>query len=411
MRIVSLAAMLAIACAASYSCTKPTDDQGNDTTKPTSDTRLSDCTISEIEFEGQTETPVISIDGDVATIDFKIDPSRVDMRAVKITKLTFRYSDPAYIPSSSVNAGETLNLDKQSADIVVTSHNGEKVCTYTVTATSDIVFTVDNPFQGTVTFDLIGGIPFGNGQSFLVFIGGNGDESKPEECDIRMTTDADIGDGIHSHVEDQDNREKDNRAMTLAEQDNIISFKYTEVDPSDGTTYGTYVNDAGPDGKYSDFIYFAFDQASRADDPLIDISSLFRLLPQGKMLWSQAYNSDVIRFYEYDDTEHTTVVSEVTLMTKDDNFVFPYANYSQTQWMSPEEVEAGKHITIPVEHYAFNRHYAWDQWWAQLYPDEYNSEEEWSDTRYCVSNVRDIFWLVDISPEPVSNHDGLLDDN
>ena len=402
MRSIYLVSMLAMACVASYSCSKPDDVQGDDdTTPPTADSRLADCTISSIGFEGQTDTPVITISetGETAVIDFKIDPSQVDMKAVKITELSFRYENPDYIPSSSVKEGETLDLSGNSAEIVVTSHNGENTCVYTVTVTSDITFTVENPFQGTVSFDLIGGITWGSGQSFMVFVGGAGDTSKPEECDIRMTTDAELGNGKHSHGDDIANAAEDYKSMTLEEQDNIISFKYTEVDPADGTTYGTYINNSGADGKYSSFKYYAFDQPSRADDPVIDVTDIYRLLPKGRMLWSQAYNSNVIRFYDFNDTEHATVVSEVTLESKDDgNFTFPYANFN----MNPNT------NTIPVEHYAFHRHYEWDQFWTQLYPDKFTQDEEWSDTRYMVSNVREVFWLVDISGEPVVNHDELL---
>lgn len=414
MRSFNFIATCVCAAIAFYSCSKPDDVQkqpGGDSEvpKPVVDKRLTDCTIAEIEFKGQKTTPEIKINGNTATIDFKIDPTGLDLSAVEITKLAFRYNDQAYAPTASVGVGDALNLKNQTADIVVTSKNGEKTCTYTVSATSDIIFNVENPFQGTVTFDLIGGIPWGAGSSFLVFIGGNGDPAKPDECDVRMTTDAELGDGIHSHVTDPDNKEKDCRAMTLAEQDNIISFKYTSVDPSDGTTYGTYVNDAGPDGKYSDFIYYAFDQPSRkGEDAFIDLTEIYRLLPKGKMRWSQAYQSNAIRFYNWEDSEYTTIVSEVTLMDKNDKFVYPFVNYSLAQWMSPEEVSAGKHITIPVSHYAFHKEYTWDEQWAQKYSDKFNHEEEWSDTRYGVSNIRDIFWLVDIAAEPVQNHDELL---
>lgn len=416
MKKVNLFGIMAMLCLVLFACEKPDPTPGPGTDpnpdKPQTDTRLSDCTIAEIAFEGQTATPVIEVNGATATIKFEIDPTGIDMSAVKVTALSFRYNEPAVAPTASVAVGGTLDLNKKSADIVVTSKDGSATCTYTVTAESAIEFTVDNPFQGVVTFDLIGGIPWGSGQSFLVFIGGQGDPATPHEADIRMTTDAEIGDGHHAHKDcgGNDTHEKDYASLTVKEQDNVISFKYTRVDSSDGTTYGTYINNAGADGEYADFIYYAFDQGSRqGEDKYIDVTPLYRLLPKGKMLWSQAYQSNVIKFYEYTDTEYANPVSEVKLEKNgQDNFVFPYVNYSLTQWMGEDEVAAGKHTTIPVEHYAFHRTYEWHEWWVQMYPDKFTAEEGWSDTRYCVSNVRDIFWLVDISDAPAANHDDLL---
>lgn len=130
------------------------------------------------------------------------------------------------------------------------------------------------------------------------------------------------------------------------------------------------------------------------------------------MRWSQDYNSKTIKFYEYSDTNYENPVSFFDIeKVGEDSFSFPYVNYSLAQWMGSDEVAAGKHTTIPVQHYAFHRHYEWHEWWvnAESHAGEgWTETEGWSDTRYCVSCVRDIFWLVDISDSPVSNHDDLL---
>lgn len=419
MKTRNLFALLAVASVVLFSCTKPdpgpdqggNNDSGNGSQTEKPDSRLSDCTISDIAFEGQTTTPVITVNGTTGTITFKYDPTGLDLKAIKITKLSFRYEDPTLVPSASVSVGDALDLDKKTADIVVTSHDGKSTCTYTVSAESSITFEVENPFQGTISFDLIGGIPWGVGQSFLVFIGGPGNPETPSEADIRMTTDAEIGDGGHAHWKDPENASsKDGLSMTVAEQDNIISFKYTSGDSSTGVTYGTYVNDAGEDGEYSDFIYYASDQDR--ENKNIDVTEIYRLLPKGKMRWSQDYNSKTIKFYEFSDTNYENPVSFFDVEKAGvDSFVFPYVNYSLTQWMGPDEVAANKHCTIPVANYALHRHYEWHEWWvnSEAHAGEgWTETEGWSDTRYCVSCVRDIFWLVNISDAPAANHDDLL---
>ncbi|MGJ1193178.1 hypothetical protein [Sphingobacterium multivorum] len=69
------------------------------------------------------------------------------------------------------------------------------------------------------------------------------------------------------------------------ELDNSITFKLTGVTPT-GKTTGTFVNDAGADGKYANFIY--------TPDPKTDVNKFYRKIPKGEGKWERDYTNDIL---------------------------------------------------------------------------------------------------------------------
>lgn len=72
-----------------------------------------------------------------------------------------------------------------------------------------------------------------------------------------------------------------------AEYDNTLTFTYTGV-TTDGNTYGTVVNDAGPDGLYANFLF--------TQNPATDVNSFYRQIPEGTGTWLHNYANNTIVF-------------------------------------------------------------------------------------------------------------------
>lgn len=81
-----------------------------------------------------------------------------------------------------------------------------------------------------------------------------------------------------------------------AEEDNTLTFTYTGV-TADGNTYGTVVNNAGPDGQYANFIF--------TQNPQTDVNNIYRVIPEGTAKWTHDYTHNVVIF-TFDDGSTTT---------------------------------------------------------------------------------------------------------
>lgn len=81
-----------------------------------------------------------------------------------------------------------------------------------------------------------------------------------------------------------------------AEEDNTLTFTYTGV-TADGNTFGTVVNNAGPDGKYANFIF--------TQNPETDVNHFYRVIPEGTGKWTHDYtNNDIV--FTFADGSTTT---------------------------------------------------------------------------------------------------------
>ena len=73
-----------------------------------------------------------------------------------------------------------------------------------------------------------------------------------------------------------------------AELDNHLSFTFSGVTP-EGNTFGDFVNDAGADGKYANFIY-------SGKTPSSDVNGFYRVMPKGQGKWTRNYSANTVTF-------------------------------------------------------------------------------------------------------------------
>ncbi len=78
-----------------------------------------------------------------------------------------------------------------------------------------------------------------------------------------------------------------------AEYDNTLQFEFIGV-TDDGNTYGTFINDAGVDGSYANFLYVA--------NPQTDLNPLYRKIPTEQGTWERDYTANTITFTFADGT-------------------------------------------------------------------------------------------------------------
>ncbi len=71
-----------------------------------------------------------------------------------------------------------------------------------------------------------------------------------------------------------------------AEYDNVLTFTFTGV-TEDGNTYGTVINDAGPDQQFADFLFV---------NPETDVNHFYRAIPKGEGIWEHDYSNNTIIF-------------------------------------------------------------------------------------------------------------------
>lgn len=203
----------------------------------------------------------------------------LDLSAVKVEALDFKYPDSEFCPKADIGPGSTLDLSSGTASFTVTSYNGE-TRTYTVSYDQ---FT--DPLEGTYTFAPISGILDGSApKSSMVIIGG-------WDGAVVVSTVQDKYWHWGAGYQPGD------------EEDNVLSFRLEKADPETGATYGTLVNTAGADGKYANYVY----------NNTIDVNDRYRLFPEGKSRWAKPGDGSIV-IYAYDDETYSTPLHRVGLM-------------------------------------------------------------------------------------------------
>ena len=335
----------AVTLVAAFACTEEPRN-----TEPLVDPWLRERTPVNLRLESQIGAAVISDDwrNDAeGSIVVNLITSALDMSAVKVESLDFKFPDSEFCPKASIAPGGTLDFSSGKASFVVTAYNGE-TRTYTVSYTQ-----FKDPLEGTYTFTPVGGILDGNAPACAFIIVGGWDDA------VVRSTVMDKwwhwGDGY----------------MPTDEDDNTLSFRLEEADPETGATFGTLVNTPGDNGLYANYVY----------NNSIDVNGKYRIFPAGKSRWSKPGDGSII-VYDYAD-----------------------ADYANPLW-SVELIEAGNHeyagVNFDVPNLAFGRSFP-----GPFDVIDWN----WPDTRWFTDNVRNTFWLVKKdADEPLSNHSDYLND-
>jgi hypothetical protein len=110
----------------------------------------------------------------------------------------------------------------------------------------------------------------------------------------------------------------------------------------DGNTSGICINNAGPDGKYADFIF----QGYLVDSDNIDVKKFYRQIPEGESRWLRDYSTNTISF--------TDANGEVTTGVLEAPGNYTLSSYNHT-------------IIIPNNAFSFNLNGTED--WSNLYTD------------------------------------------
>ena len=321
-------------------------------TEPLVDPWLRERTPVNLRLESQIGAAVISDDwrnDGVGSVVVNLITGGLDMSAVKVQALDFKFPDSEFCPTASIGPGSTLDLSSGSASFVVTAHNGE-TRTYTVTYTQ-----FKDPLEGTYTFTPVGGILDGSAPAcaFIIVGGWDGAEVRSTVMDKWWHW----GGGY----------------MPTDEDDNTLSFRLEGADPESGATYGTLVNTPGENGLYANYVY----------NNSIDVNDKYRIFPAGKSRWGKlGVDSKVLYIFDYADEGYTTPLYGVELL------------------------EAGNHeyagVNFDVPNLAFGRSFP-----GPFDVIDYN----WPDTRWFTDNVRNTFWLVKKDADtPIPDHSDYLAD-
>ena len=321
-------------------------------TEPLVDPWLRERTPVNLRLESQIGAAVISDDwrnDGVGSVVVNLITGGLDLSAVKVQALDFKFPDSEFCPTASIGPGSTLDLSSGSASFVVTAHNGE-TRTYTVTYTQ-----FKDPLEGTYTFTPIGGILDGSAPrcAFIIVGGWDGAVVRSTVMDKWWHW----GSGY----------------MPTDEDDNTLSFRLEGADPETGATYGTLVNTPGDNGLYANYMY----------GNSIDVNDKYRIFPAGKSRWGKlGVDSKVLYIFDYADEGYTTPLYGVEL------------------------IEAGNHeyagVNFDVPNLAFGRSFP-----GPFDVIDYN----WPDTRWFTDNVRNTFWLVKKDADtPIPDHADYLAD-
>ena len=321
-------------------------------TEPLVDPWLRERTPVNLRLESQIGAAVISDDwrnDGVGSVVVNLITGGLDLSAVRVQALDFKFPDSEFCPTASIGPGSTLDLSSGSASFVVTAHNGE-TRTYTVTYTQ-----FKDPLEGTYTFTPVGGILDGSAPACAFIIVGGWD-----------------GAVVRSTVMDKW-WHWGSGYMPTDEDDNTLSFRLEGADPETGATYGTLVNTPGENGLYANYVY----------NNSIDVNDKYRIFPAGKSRWGKpGVDSKVLYIFDYADEGYTTPLYGVEL------------------------IEAGNHeyagVNFDVPNLAFGRSFP-----GPFDVIDYN----WPDTRWFTDNVRNTFWLVKKDADtPIADHSDYLAD-
>ena len=317
-------------------------------TEELTDPWLRERTPVNVRLESQIGAAVISDDwrnDAVGSVSVQLITGGLDLSAVKVVALDFEFPESEFCPTSSLNAGDTVDLSDGSAEFTVTSSNGE-TRTYTITYS---VF--KDPLEGCYTFTPIGGLLDGSAPKSAAIIHGGWDGAE-----VRST----VMDKWWHWAEGY---------MPTDEDDNVLSFQLAAADAETGATFGTLVNTPGPDGKYANYMF----------QGKTDMNPKYRIFPTGKSRWGKT-GDGFITVYAYDDEEYAEPLYKVSLLGAGDH---PFSA-----------------VTINVPDIAFARTHEgpWDK-------IDYN----WPDSRWFSDNVRTTMWLMHkSSDDALENHNELL---
>ena len=319
-------------------------------TEPLVDPWLRERTPVNLRLESQIGAAVISDDwrnDGVGSVTVNLITGGLDMSAVKVEALDFKFPDSEFCPKASIAPGSTLDFSSGQASFVVTAYNGE-TRTYTVSYTQ-----FKDPLEGTYTFTPIGGILDGSAPACAFIIVGGWDDAV-----VRSTV---MDKWWHWGT----------GYMPTDEDDNTLSFRLEKADPETGATFGTLVNTPGADGLYANYMY----------NNSIDVNGMYRIFPAGKSRWAQPGDGTIV-IYDYADAAYANPLYTVELIGAGDH------------------TYAGVSFTVPS--LAFGRAFE-----GPFDVIDWN----WPDTRWFTDNVRNVFWLVQKdSDEPISNHSDYLAD-
>ena len=319
-------------------------------TEPLVDPWLRERTPVNLRLESQIGAAVISDDwrnDGVGSVVVNLITGGLDLSAVRVQALDFKFPDSEFCPTASIGPGSTLDLSSGQASFVVTAYNGE-TRTYTVTYTQ-----FSDPLEGTYTFTPVGGILDGSAPAcaFIIVGGWDGAEVRSTVMDKWWHW----GGGY----------------MPTDEDDNTLSFRLEKADPETGATFGTLVNTPGDNGLYANYMY----------NNSIDVNDKYRIFPAGKSRWAKPGDGSIV-IYDYADADYATPLWSVELIGAGDH------------------TYAGQTFSVPS--LAFGRSFP-----GPFDVIDYN----WPDTRWFTDNVRNTFWLVKKDADtPIPDHADYLAD-
>ncbi len=176
----------------------------------------------------------------------------LDLSAVKVVSVDFKYPDSEFCPKASIGPGSTVDLSSGSTQFTVTAYNGE-TRTYTLTYEQFV-----DPIEGVYNF-------------------------VPHCCWVYGGNMASWG---GTHVMSMDEKGWSFPGYNHSrEDDNILTIVCTGADEVTGDTYGTFTNDAGADGKYASFATNWGDGAP-----------FYRCIPEGEGTYFKEFATGKITF-------------------------------------------------------------------------------------------------------------------
>lgn len=323
-----------------------------------------------IRLESQIGPAVITSDWrtpELGTVTVSLVTPEIDLSAVKVVALDFQYPESEFCPTSSLNAGDIVDLSDGSTEFVVTSSSGE-TRTYTLSYT---VFS--DPLEGTYSFTPVGGI-LDTTHSYdcaCVMIGGF--EKWITYCQV-----------MDKHWLWDYSR----IYWPQNEDDNILSFRLDRADDVTGETYGTIVNTPGPDGRYADYQLKVKGEDST---PTYNINEEYRLIPIGKSRWAK-HGDGFITIYSYEDKDYKTPLHKLELLEKGEHLF----------WEDAIDSNGGSDSeTVNVPELALHRSFGEGPF--------NNKTDDWTDARWYVNNIRNVFWLIQKdSDQALENHEEYL---
>lgn len=323
-------------------------------TEPLVDPWTRERTPVNIRLESQIGAAVITDnwrEPEQGTVHVSLITSTIDLAAVKVVAVDFKFPDSEFCPKCSIKAGDTVDLTSGTTSFVVTAYSGE-------TRTYELSYEVfSDPLVGVYGHELLPGIlDASNAPASSMFVGGGWTDAYvlSSAMDKYWQWDADP-------------------SKPAAEYDNKISFMLTDADAETGLTRGTIVNTAGEDGAYADYMF----QGSS------DVSAWYRIIPQGSSRWAKNEAGDIVIYAKEDENYENPLYIVKTIGAGD---------------FTPSNVPVDRVISIP--NLAFARYFE-----VENEVVDYN----WPDSRWMRDNIRFTAWTMQkTSEEPLADHADLF---